>query len=125
MPAKELIVGIPDFYAKVNDFDVKGGRRERQGLQGLSPVTSPCRPYRLHRGIRAPASVAGADGQGLVRIAGLQKIYKTRDGNDIHALKDINLEIRDGRVHQHRRAERMRQDHAAEDPGRHSASDRR
>jgi NitT/TauT family transport system substrate-binding protein len=23
MPAKELIVGIPDFYAKVNDFDVK------------------------------------------------------------------------------------------------------
>ena len=23
MPAKDLIVGIPDFYAKVNDFDVK------------------------------------------------------------------------------------------------------
>ena len=30
-----------------------------------------------------------------MRIAGLQKIYKTRDGNDIHALKDINLDIRD------------------------------
>jgi NitT/TauT family transport system substrate-binding protein len=23
MPVKDLIVGIPDFYAKVNDFDVK------------------------------------------------------------------------------------------------------
>ena len=31
-----------------------------------------------------------------MRIAGLQKIYKTRDGNDIHALKDIDLDIRDG-----------------------------
>ena len=31
-----------------------------------------------------------------MRIAGLQKIYKTSDGNDIHALKDINLEIRTG-----------------------------
>ena len=30
-----------------------------------------------------------------MRIAGLQKIYKTRDGNDIHALKDIDLDIRD------------------------------
>ncbi len=43
-----------------------------------------------------PGAVAGAGGPGLVRIAGLQKIYKTRDGNDIHALKDINLEIRTG-----------------------------
>jgi len=32
-------------------------------------------------------------GNCLVRIAGLQKIYKTRDGNDIHALKDIDLDI--------------------------------
>ena len=29
-----------------------------------------------------------------MRVAGLQKIYKTRDGNDIHALKDIDLDIR-------------------------------
>ncbi len=31
----------------------------------------------------------------LVRIADLQKVYRTRDGNDIHALKDINLAIRE------------------------------
>jgi NitT/TauT family transport system ATP-binding protein len=41
----------------------------------------------------APAA-ADSDAQCLVRIAGLQKIYKTRDGNDIHALKDIDLDIR-------------------------------
>ena len=42
-----------------------------------------------------PAPAAGdSDAQCLVRIAGLQKIYKTRDGNDIHALKDIDLDIR-------------------------------
>jgi NitT/TauT family transport system ATP-binding protein len=44
---------------------------------------------------RRPAPAAGdSDAQCLVRIAGLQKIYKTRDGNDIHALKDIDLDIR-------------------------------
>ena len=42
---------------------------------------------------RAPAA-GDSDAQCLVRIAGLQKIYKTRDGNDIHALKDIDLDIR-------------------------------
>ena len=42
----------------------------------------------------APAAASTA-AQCLVRIAGLQKIYKTRDGNDIHALKDIDLDIRD------------------------------
>jgi NitT/TauT family transport system ATP-binding protein len=42
----------------------------------------------------APAAAPTA-AQCLVRIAGLQKIYKTRDGNDIHALKDIDLDIRD------------------------------
>jgi NitT/TauT family transport system ATP-binding protein len=41
----------------------------------------------------APAA-ADSDAQCLVRIVGLQKIYKTRDGNDIHALKDIDLDIR-------------------------------
>jgi NitT/TauT family transport system ATP-binding protein len=30
----------------------------------------------------------------LVQIKGLQKIYRTRDGNEIHALKDIDLDIR-------------------------------
>src|SRR6201993_3330773 len=43
----------------------------------------------------APAATP-TDAQCLVRIAGLQKIYKTRDGNDIHALKDIDLDIRAG-----------------------------
>jgi NitT/TauT family transport system ATP-binding protein len=44
---------------------------------------------------RRPApGVGDSDEQCLVRIAGLQKIYKTRDGNDIHALKDIDLDIR-------------------------------
>jgi NitT/TauT family transport system ATP-binding protein len=31
----------------------------------------------------------------LVRISDLQKVYKTRDGNEIHALKDVNLAIRE------------------------------
>jgi NitT/TauT family transport system ATP-binding protein len=44
---------------------------------------------------RSAPAAAVTDAQCLVRIAGLQKIYKTRDGNDIHALKDINLDIRD------------------------------
>jgi NitT/TauT family transport system ATP-binding protein len=45
--------------------------------------------------LRAAPAAASTDAQCLVRIAGLQKIYKTRDGNDIHALKDIDLDIRD------------------------------
>src|SRR5262245_43425659 len=44
----------------------------------------------------APAADTGAAAHALVRVAGLQKIYKTRDGNQIHALKDIDLEIRAG-----------------------------
>src|SRR5215831_15090653 len=44
----------------------------------------------------APAADVSAAAHALVRVAGLQKIYKTRDGNDIHALKDIDLEIRSG-----------------------------
>jgi NitT/TauT family transport system ATP-binding protein len=44
---------------------------------------------------RSAPAAADTDTQCLVRIAGLQKIYKTRDGNDIHALKDIDLDIRD------------------------------
>ena len=44
---------------------------------------------------RSAPAAAATDAQCLVRIAGLQKIYKTRDGNDIHALKDIDLDIRD------------------------------
>jgi NitT/TauT family transport system ATP-binding protein len=44
----------------------------------------------------APAPDSGDAAQCLVQIAGLQKIYKTRDGNDIHALKDIDLQIRAG-----------------------------
>lgn len=44
---------------------------------------------------RSAPAAANTDAQCLVRIAGLQKIYKTRDGNDIHALKDIDLDIRD------------------------------
>jgi NitT/TauT family transport system ATP-binding protein len=31
----------------------------------------------------------------LVRISDLQKVYKTRDGGEIHALKDVNLAIRE------------------------------
>jgi NitT/TauT family transport system ATP-binding protein len=46
--------------------------------------------------LRAAPAAASTDAQCLVRIAGLQKIYKTRDGNDIHALKDIDLDIRAG-----------------------------
>jgi NitT/TauT family transport system ATP-binding protein len=48
------------------------------------------------RAVPAAEADAGGAAQCLVRIAGLQKIYKTRDGNDIHALKDIDLEIRAG-----------------------------
>jgi ABC-type uncharacterized transport system ATPase component len=44
---------------------------------------------------RLPPAVIDSEcaGDCLVRIAGLEKIYKTRDGNDIHALKDIDLDI--------------------------------
>ena len=44
---------------------------------------------------RLPPAMTDSEcaGNCLVRIAGLQKIYKTRDGNDIHALKDIDLDI--------------------------------
>jgi NitT/TauT family transport system ATP-binding protein len=47
--------------------------------------------------LRRPPSAAadsGVNGECLVRIAGLEKIYRTKDGNDIHALQDINLEVR-------------------------------
>jgi NitT/TauT family transport system ATP-binding protein len=44
---------------------------------------------------RPPSAVAdrGDDGECLVRIAGLEKIYRSKDGSDIHALADINLDI--------------------------------
>src|SRR5262245_48384909 len=38
-----------------------------------------------------PAAEAGT----LVRITDLQKVYRTRDGQEIHALKDVNLAIRE------------------------------
>jgi NitT/TauT family transport system ATP-binding protein len=40
---------------------------------------------------RSPATAAVGDA--LVCITGLEKIYRSKDGNDIHALKDINLDI--------------------------------
>jgi NitT/TauT family transport system ATP-binding protein len=45
----------------------------------------------------APRRTAAPEGRpSLVGIAGLQKVYRTRDGNEIHALKDIDLDIRNG-----------------------------
>jgi NitT/TauT family transport system ATP-binding protein len=44
--------------------------------------------------LRRPPAVSAAGGECLVRITGLEKIYRSKDGNDIHALKDINLDIR-------------------------------
>jgi NitT/TauT family transport system ATP-binding protein len=46
---------------------------------------------------RRPSSAAAdpnANGECLVHISGLEKIYQTKDGNDIHALRDIKLDIR-------------------------------
>src|SRR5262245_43002054 len=43
--------------------------------------------------IRRSAPNAGGAGECLVRISGLQKTYRTRDGHEIQALKDIDLEI--------------------------------
>jgi NitT/TauT family transport system ATP-binding protein len=40
------------------------------------------------------AAVADNDDACLVRITALQKTYKTKDGNVIEALKDINLDVR-------------------------------
>lgn len=45
------------------------------------------------------ARVVVAEGRcdrGLVRIKGLEKTYATKDGQAIHALKDVNLEIGEG-----------------------------
>ena len=44
---------------------------------------------------RPPSAVAdrGDDGECLVRIAGVEKIYRSKDGSDIRALADINLDI--------------------------------
>jgi NitT/TauT family transport system ATP-binding protein len=42
--------------------------------------------------LRRPLATA-AGGESLVRITGLEKIYRSKDGSDIHALKDINLDI--------------------------------
>jgi NitT/TauT family transport system ATP-binding protein len=52
-------------------------------MDALSPTLSPS-SY-------SPATEAGS----LVRITDLQKVYRTRDGQEIHALKDVNLEIRE------------------------------
>src|SRR6516165_504425 len=44
---------------------------------------------------RPPSGVADSSAHTdyLVRIVGLEKIYRTKDGNDIHALQNINLDI--------------------------------
>jgi len=41
-------------------------------------------------------AVRPAEGKTLVQIDDLQKLYATRDGKEIHALKDVNLKIQDG-----------------------------
>jgi len=45
---------------------------------------------------RSPSGVAdsGVNGECLLRIAGLEKTYQTKDGNKINALHDINLDVR-------------------------------
>jgi NitT/TauT family transport system ATP-binding protein len=53
-------------------------------MDALSPSLSPPSQSR-------PAAAADS----LVRITDLQKVYRTRDGQEIHALKDINLAIRE------------------------------
>ena len=45
---------------------------------------------------RAPAAIADRGGEPILRIASVEKTYKAKDGVDVHALKDINLDIRDG-----------------------------
>jgi len=40
-----------------------------------------------------PHAAAAEVARPLVQIAGLEKIYATKDGETIHALKDVNLEI--------------------------------
>jgi NitT/TauT family transport system ATP-binding protein len=40
-----------------------------------------------------PVAAASAAGETLVHIAGLEKVYATKDGASIHALKDVNLDI--------------------------------
>jgi NitT/TauT family transport system ATP-binding protein len=42
------------------------------------------------------AAPAPARADGFLRIAGLEKIYKTKDGEEVHALTDINLTVREG-----------------------------
>jgi NitT/TauT family transport system ATP-binding protein len=44
--------------------------------------------------LRPAVNDSGRSTQSLVQIKRLQKIYRTRDGNEIHALKDIDLDIR-------------------------------
>jgi NitT/TauT family transport system ATP-binding protein len=53
-------------------------------MDALSPPLSPPSPS-------PPAAVADS----LIRVTDLQKVYRTRDGEKIHALKDINLAIRE------------------------------
>src|SRR5882724_11685695 len=45
---------------------------------------------------RPRAASSDAPHEPLVRITGLEKIYATKDGETIHALKDVNLEIGTG-----------------------------
>jgi NitT/TauT family transport system ATP-binding protein len=43
-----------------------------------------------------PRAAATEQGGSLVRIAGLEKTYATKDGQTIHALSNVNLDISDG-----------------------------
>ncbi len=55
------------------------------GLPWRTAATTPAQT-------RAVAAESRRDGS-LVRINGLEKIYATKDGQTIHALKDVNLDI--------------------------------
>ena len=45
----------------------------------------------------SPSAARGAEGApDLIAIRGLEKVYRTQEGSDVHALKDINLTISDG-----------------------------
>jgi NitT/TauT family transport system ATP-binding protein len=46
--------------------------------------------------VRSSAAPIDAAGEPLVHIAALEKIYATKDGESIHALKDVNLDIAAG-----------------------------
>ena len=97
------------------------GSRSHRRLHPARSIASHVRRRTRRVSARHPSRRRAA--RPLIKVAGVAKTYRTRDG-DVESLKPLTFDIARGRVRVDRRAVGLRQEHAAEDGGGAAADQR-